>query len=191
MSKLTKSIQLAVLVGALVGVTACGHSNDPRYASREDLRTVNATVQTVDMDTRQVLLTFDDGAATTVTAGPEVRNLAQLESGDVVSMTYFEAVTLQMADDDDPGGEATEIDATRADLGEKPGGAIYAVTDAVVEFVSFDENTGLVTFVSPNGVRRTTYLAPELYEFASARRTGDRVEVTIEQAVAVAIIELS
>jgi hypothetical protein len=54
-------------------------------------------VESVDTSTRQVLLRTPDGARTTVVAGPEVRNLPQLKPGDRVTITYQEAIAVQMA----------------------------------------------------------------------------------------------
>src|ERR1700693_6207534 len=60
-----------------------------------------ATVESVDQTTRQVLLSDPSGNLLTVTAGPGIRNLAQVHAGDQVHVIYQRAVAVRLAS---PGG---------------------------------------------------------------------------------------
>ncbi len=91
MNKL-KSLAACAIVATLA---AC--ETPPEPASRELTLETTAVVQTIDMETRQVLLRTENGRMLTIIAGPEVRNLDQVEPGDRVKATYYESVAVQMA----------------------------------------------------------------------------------------------
>ena len=119
-----------------------------------------AVVNSVDQSTRQVRLTDQAGGGTfTVTAGPEVRNLSQLAAGDEVQVDYYEAVTVAMANPDDPPADAAVL-AGRAPEGALPGGVAAVTTELVVTLQSYDAATGIATFVTPDGRTRSVTVAP-------------------------------
>jgi hypothetical protein len=59
----------------------------------------------------------------------------------------------------------------------------------VVEFVSYDKVSNIATFVAPDGVVETVTVQPEMREFAAGLESGDRVDLTMTEAVAVSIQE--
>ena len=184
---------LTALAAVTVTVTlaACaGDAPAPETASREDVLTLEAVVQTVDLETRQVLLIDETGQPLEFVAGPEVRNLPQLEPGDRVRIEYFEAVAARMAEPGDLDTPVAVAAAGRAAEGEKPGGFVAASEEMVVEFVSYDPATEIVTIVTPEGeVLSLPLRSAEMRAFAAGRSPGDRVHVTITESLAVAIVE--
>ena len=84
-----------------------------------------AVVELVNQRTREVVLRGPEGNRVTVTAGPEVRNLAQVRRGDRVVVTYGEALAVEMAPPGD-GGPPVEVAAgtARARPGQRPAGAV-------------------------------------------------------------------
>lgn len=162
----------------------------PETATQQNLLTASATVDSVNMSTRQVRLTDNAGGGSfTVTAGPEVRNLAQLAAGDQVQVDFYESTTLSMADPADPGTPQTAVVGARAPEGALPGGLAATSTSLVVEVISYDPATGVARFRTPDGATHQTTVAPDLRDFASARQPGDRVLVTFTDALAVTIQE--
>src|SRR6516162_6431218 len=103
---------LSAVVGALLlaALSACQSPAPPPPAPTQvtHTRQVIATVESVDMSTRQVLLRTPDGARATIVAGPEVRNLEQLRAGDRVNVTYQVAIAVQMAQ---PGSAPPDVAA--------------------------------------------------------------------------------
>ena len=92
---------IAVLSVALLG--ACqnmedGSTDAPQSASSVSSVETNAVVQLVDLESRQVLLETESGRLTTIVAGPEVRNLAQIEPGDIVRAVHEQSVAVQMVE---------------------------------------------------------------------------------------------
>jgi hypothetical protein len=181
----------AGLIAALL-VVGCAEMRRDRVATDETLVSASATVLAVDQATREVTLQDDaNGITFAVTAGPEVRNLPQLAAGDRVQLDFFQSTTLSMADPADTGEPAGAIIAGRAPEGERPGGAAVATESLVVTVVSYDPNSGLAIFRTPDGFTRQAAVPPELRSFAAQQGPGARVLVTMTEALAVTITETS
>jgi hypothetical protein len=177
------------LVAALL-LAGCAGLGTQRTATQESLITATATVESVDQAARQVFLRDDaDGTSFSVVAGPEVRNLAQLEAGDQVQIDYYSATTVAMASPSDTGEPASAVLAGRAPEGAKPGGLAVATSSLVVTLVNYDRNSGLASFRTPDGFTRRAVVPPNLRNFASSLTPGARVAVTMTDAVAVSIAE--
>lgn len=190
------SIWKLMPVAGLLAIVGCSQMEErpmaqpamPQAAQRETVLEASAVVEKVDQKTREVTLRTTEGERLVVTAGPEVRNLAQVRPRDVVRLAYFESVAVSMAQPGAGGPATTTTAAERAPEGSRPAGAVGAEVDAVVEFVSFDAATGDVTFKTPEGVTQTTTIVdPAIRQFAAARLPGERVAVRLTTAVAVAI----
>lgn len=84
-----------ILLAAIAMLVACA----PRQPqTTESLTTATAVVRSVDHKTREVSLRDSaNGAEFSVVAGPEVRNLPQVEAGDTVRLDFYQATTLAMA----------------------------------------------------------------------------------------------
>ncbi len=185
-----RTIGAAAALGAALALAGCGGGAEPESAAREQTQTLSAVVQSVDQETRQVLLRDDRGEILEFVAGPEVRNLPQLEPGDLVRIEYFEAVAARLAEPGDLDEPIVVGAMGRAPEGQKPGGFIAASEEMIVEFVSYDSARQIVTILGPSGEPTALPLRdPQMQAFAARRRAGDRVHVTITESLAVAIVE--
>jgi len=114
-------------------------------------RTATATVEAVNKDTREVTLKGADGGTLTFTAGPEVRNFAQIQVSDKVTATYYQELAIFVA----PPGEAPSSSETeslaRAALGEKPEGRYTRVVNISATVEALDLTTRNVTLRGPSG----------------------------------------
>lgn len=184
-----------VLAGALAAtLAACGSipgATSRGSATTEELLTATATIDSVDREERIVRLHGDEtGQAYTVYANDGIQNLDQLEAGDVVVMEYYEATTLSMADPDTPVATAA-LATAEAPQGELPGGIAVETETIVVEFLSYDSDNGIATYLAPDGLQRRSSVPPNLQAFASELTRGDLVEVSLTQAVAISIEEVA
>jgi hypothetical protein len=169
---------------AAMALGACGMGQPP--ASSATLETASAVVESVDQSTRRVQLRdTTSGDVFSVVAGPEVANLPQLSAGDLVEIDFFESTTLAMADPLDSGEALTTVAVGTAPPGTLPGGLAVTSTSMVVDVVRYDSGSGLATFITPDGRTHRTTVPPELRSFAESRRPGDRVAVTLTDAVAI------
>jgi hypothetical protein len=181
---------LALMGCAEMGMGVPGTSRSSG-ASEATLVTATATVAAVDQSTRQVQLVDDaDGTPFTVTAGPEVRNLEQVTAGDRVELDFYQSTAVSMADPADTGEVATADLAVRTPEGALPGGLAATTTSLVVTLISYDRDTGLATFRTPDGLTRRTVVPPQLRNFAASRAPGARVLVTLTDALAVSVTEM-
>lgn len=181
-----KTFALPALAAMLLAGCA-GHDRMTDTAERTDVLSRTAVVQSVDMTARQVLLTTDDGETVVMTAGPEVRNLDQVDAGDKVNMLYYQAVSLRMVDPGAIPATVTAAAAERAPKGAMPGVAAGEITVMIVDFIDYDAATHVARFVDGDGLVRFATVRPEMRDFAATRKDGDKVEITIEEAVAVGI----
>lgn len=179
----------ALLTGLLAGPALAGSETD--QAERANVVLREAIVETVDLETRQVLLEAPDGRTFTIVAGPEVRNLEQLKPNDKVELAYYEAVALKMAAEGDPGGGVSITAAERAEVGEKPGLLAESATNMVIEFLSYDPDSTIATFIGPDEIVHSIKVHPKMQAFAKARKTGDLIEVAVEQALAISVKPLT
>ena len=186
-SRSTLSAAVGALLLSLLG--ACqSPAPPPPPASVAHTKQLVATVESVDMTTRQVLLRTPDGARATVVAGPEVRNLPQLGAGDRVTVTYQQAVAVQMAQPGTAPPNAASVAAQRAALGQLPGGAVSSVVTARVAVVSAAPDGTSVTFTGPNGVTHTAEVRdPQMQAFVQRLRPGDQVDVGYANELAVSV----
>jgi translation elongation factor P/translation initiation factor 5A len=187
-----RTLKLLPAIAALALLGACASEGVTANEPVKVVETVeaSATVQTVDPVTRQILLTDNaSGESFVVTAGEEVKNFAQIESGDQVRVAYSLGRAARMATPGQAGVTTTAVVGT-AEPGARPGIAIGEVTTMVLEFVAYNAGTTQATIIDPEGVQRTvTVESPEGQEFASRLKKGDKVEVTFTEALAIVVEE--
>jgi hypothetical protein len=183
-----RTFALGMVAGLML--MGCTGMTPGTKAVQATLTTATATVEAVDMASRNVTLRDDaDGSSFTVTAGPEVRNLDQVAVGDRVTIDFYQSTAVSMADPSDTGEPLGAVVAARAPEGGQPGGLAAVSESMVVTVISYDSNSGLATFRTPDGLTRRTVVPPELRNFASTKGPGSRVLVTMTRAVAVSVTE--
>ncbi|MFI5185048.1 MAG: hypothetical protein ACHQNV_11650, partial [Vicinamibacteria bacterium] len=127
----------------------------------------------------------DDGQEYSFVAGDAVKNLAQVQKGDVVTATYTEAIAYEVK----KGGKATAAAATvaggAAPLGAKPAAAVGDKVTVTVAIAAIDTKVPSVTFKGPGGNTRTIKVKdPAKLKGVSV---GDTVELTYAEALAIKV----
>jgi len=143
---------------------------------------LTATVVEIDHQTRTVTLKAADGRTETFVVGEAAKNLDQVQKGDVVVVTYAEALAYEVK----TGGttSSTTVGAT-AKPGENPAGIIARETKVTVTITAIDENAPTITFKGPAGNTRTIKVKhPEKLKTV---KVGDQVELTYTEALALTI----
>jgi hypothetical protein len=159
----------------------------PSFSARQSM-TVSAVVEAIDHESRIVTLRKPDGEAITFTASDEVRNLDQVDIGDILIAEYVETVSIKVMANDGMEADAAAVSAmARTDEGEMPGFAAMdaMVATATVEEINLESNT--FKLKGPEG-RVNEYVArnPENLKRAMV---GDLVVITVTAAVAIAVEE--
>lgn len=146
-----------------------------------------ATVESVNQQTREVVLRGADGRLAHVTAGPDVRNLAQLRAGDRVVIEFRESLALAIA----PPGAAPPPEGIvvegRAEPGQRPAAVAGEAVRLRVRIIAFNPEDGRVTFQAPAGMRSTIIRDPAVRAFAAGLRPGDEVDIVWAEAVAIRV----
>jgi hypothetical protein len=157
----------------------------PSFSASQSM-TVSAVVTAIDHDTRVVTVRKPDGEDLTFTASEEVRNLPQVQVGDVLVAEYVESVSIEVMPDDGMGTDAAEAVAMgRAEEGAMPG---FAAMDSKIVIAKVEEiNLELNTFKlkGPDGmVEEFVARNPD-----NLRRSevGDLVVITTTEAVAISV----
>jgi hypothetical protein len=158
-------------------------------ATIEDEEQISGTVESVDQATRQILFRGPEGGLVTVIAGPAVKNLAQLKSGDKVVATYRQALAAELAK---PNTSAPPVQAaqtiTRAAPGQTPGGSDEQMIRVRVKITRIDRKHNIVSFIGPAMIERTVAVNdPDMQNFLKTLKVGDEVDLTYTEALAVSV----
>lgn len=181
----------ALLVAAFGAVVLGGAAAAQERAHVENTEEVTATVTAIEPETRLLTLRSADGNELVIEAGDQVRNFDQIEVGDRVDVSFYEALVAEVTDappSSETGSQPVVIDSRRAPLGERPGGAVTLVQTAVVTIDAVDPDENIVKFTGPDGEpREVAVMRPEMQKFIKTLSPGDRVQVTYGEALAVAV----
>jgi Cu/Ag efflux protein CusF len=189
MRTLISSIGLAVIATlalpseAQTGAAVVGKG--PGVAGVAQTVKVAATITAIDPATRSVTLKGPQGKEITLTAGPEVKNFAQMKVGDQVNAEYVEALTLELKKGSTASvGRTDQAAAGAAKPGERPAGLAGRQVTITAEVVGLDPATQTVTLRGPQRTVELKVRDPAQFKLVAK---GDRVEATYTEAVAIAV----
>lgn len=185
------------VIGLLASVQAAASEPQSDDAAKRALpgavvsgeATAVATVEAVDMNTREISLREADGSVTTLIAGDDVRNLEQLEKGDRVAVEHKIGIIMQLSPA--PGGvveRRDRLEMERAEPGQKPGGVVRKIVEATAEVVAVDRDARTLTLRGP---QRTLTLPVAEDIDLDAIKVGDEVEAIYQESVAIRVTPAS
>ena len=168
----------AVLVG-------CSSSPEPLEVS--EVQEVEATVMAVDVEDRLLVLRGPTGVESTIHVGPEVRNLPQVEVGDILRVSFYTGFVVSIAEPGDAGSDAA-IAAGRAEEGDRPGAMVGVTTSRTVEILSVASDGTAVSFRNADGHLQSIDVPREEGQaFARKLSPGDLVDIQYTEAIAVGV----
>jgi hypothetical protein len=191
------------LLGALLLAIAAAHGGAGNAAGpaaatpaeqpamqREAVEEAHATVVSVDAATRVINLKGEDGRTGAYTAGPEVKNFAQIRAGDKVVVSYYRGIAAQVL----PPGSAASKEVNQLDLGataapgSKPGAGVGSAIRGTVVVEKVDTKASTLTVLKPDGASRTVPIeSAEGKAFIKKLKKGDKVDVVYAEALAVEV----
>jgi Cu/Ag efflux protein CusF len=157
----------------------------PEHTTVQGLTKMTATVVGIDKATRTVTLKTHQGKVVELEVTNEARNFDQLALGDIVTVSYSEALTLSLMKEK---GEASHSEIgteERAAPGAKPGGTLGRRVTIIADVVAVDHKTKTVTLKGPKG--NTVDLKVEDPERLKRLRKGDQVEAVYTEALAISV----
>ena len=188
------NIKVLVVGLLIVLMSFSAHAADKADADKKpmvqdvDLVTIEATVEKIDRKSREVTLKGKEGKSVSFTLDKEAGKLDQIDVGDLVTIGYLEAVTIQVfgPDEVEPGVSAEEVVA-KSEPGEKPAGLAAGQVSVVVTIEAIDLEKERVTLKSKDGQLKT--VKPRHPENLKKVKVGDRVKITYTQAVGFSVTE--
>jgi len=157
----------------------------PGVAGAAQTIKLTATITAIDAATRAVTLKGPEGRELTVTAGPEVKNFAQMKVGDKVNIEFVEALTLELKKGSTaPVARTDTAMAAGAKPGSMPAGVVGKQVTVMAEVVGLDPKTQTVTLKGPQRTVDLKVADPEQFKRVAK---GDRVEATYTEAMAISV----
>ena len=149
--------------------------------------TIKATAKVTAIDAAKRTVTLEmDGKSKTITCGPEVKNFAQIKVGDLLKVTYVEALAVYLQRAGAPAGGEEVKTVTLAPKGAKPG---MLVTDTIVlkaKIDAVDAKKGTVTITTPAGETKTMKVDKKV-KGLKALKKGDDIVVRYTEALAIVV----
>ena len=146
-----------------------------------------ATVVSIDLGSRDLLLIDSQGKMHKVNVGDQVRNLDQVKVGDKVNAEYTEAISLQLKKRGSGAAPpaSAEQAVIRSPKGAKPGGAVGRKVTAFATVVAVNLTKQFVTLRGPLG-NEYDLQVPDIAQLKTVKK-GDEVEVVYTEALAISV----
>ena len=171
----------AALIAVSCSAPLLGYAADPAPVATSLPIKVQATVQAVDLPTRQVTFRTQAGVVASVTAAPSVTNLDKVKVGDIITVTFTMGIAVAMRHPEivQAAGRDSPMPNPDAKLGQ------YSLSTTIQ---AVDPSDGLVTFVGPSGILRTVKVTdPKIRANLGKVRPGDAVDLIYTEGVATAV----
>jgi len=179
------------LIGVAAAAISAGCVTKPADPINiEDVQTISATVEAVNVKKRLVSLRGPEGNTATIEVSPEVRNLAQVKVGDQLVVRYYQSLGAAIKPKGSPPSDTVDqaAGAVRAPVGAKPGVALGSMTTSTVTIQSVDKKTHTVMFSAPDGMVRVVEVKdPAAQQFVATLKKGDQVDLTYTEAMAISV----
>ena len=192
------SLRLAASVGAamLAGLAVSCAPPVPPPAGMGALsahtETMQAQVVGVDRGKRIVTLRGPGGQNVAVVAGPEVQNLDQVRTGDLVDVAYTEGLAIRVRGGEIPlPGVVVSGQLSRAAPGQPPAAAWDGQATRTVQVLAVDPAAHTITYRDVDGaVYAIVVRDPANWPVAERLTPGTLVDVTNFQTVAVSLVRI-
>jgi len=159
----------------------------PNEVAAADAVQIQGKVKSIDKQNRSVVVVGPQGKEVALALGPQVRNFDQIKVGDLVTLTYAQAVALELRKSVNGGKLGQPIvseETMRAAPGAKPAGAVERTVTLTANVTKIDQKTQMVTLKGPN---RTVELKVKDPAMLQKVKVGDQVDATITEAVAIEV----
>ena len=150
--------------------------------------TLRGTVEAVDHTARTVRIRGDRGNVVTLDIPKSVAPFDQVQPGDVVSVAYYDRVSVRPKPPGEPAVDRTDPPVTTPTPGALPGATVASQRVTTVTITGWDPATRVVTFTGPTGTSYSRRLLDTTdASILAGLKVGDRVDVTRTEAVRLAV----
>ena len=145
---------------------------------------VTATVTKINQSTREVTLKAEDGEKYSFVADPAVENFSQVKKGDLVTVTYTEALVYEVKKGGKASGDVAAAAAAAAP-GAKPAGVVAEQATATVKITAINPKVPSVTVRTAEGDKQT-FKVKDPGKLQGVK-VGDTVVITYTEALALKV----
>jgi len=190
MKNLLMVVTVALLIIPIAGAVSAkdkapAAAQQPAVAKGRLIK-ATATVVDVDQKSRIVTLKGPEGNIFDIKAGDEVRNLAQVKAGDLVTLKYYQSIMLELVKGGKlPEGTQKKTTRERAKPGEKPRGMIGEQVTVTAKITAVNKKEQTVSVKGPAG--KTVVVKAQDPKNLEKVKAGDEVLITYTEAVAIAV----
>ena len=185
-----KKIIIAVVIAA-IAVGGYFYLTKPKapiagVAAQEAALIYDGEVIKIDAATRTVTLKNKDGE-TSIVAGPEVKNFAEIKVGDHFDVVYEMAVAIELVKVKNPGVTSEQVTTSTATApqGDKPGMITTNTVTATANVEAIDTTKNVVTLKGPQGnIFKVKVQNPDLMKDIAV---NDQVKVVYTEAIAAVV----
>lgn len=185
-----KKIIIAIVVAA-IAVGAYMFLTKPKapiagVAAQEAALLYDGEVTKIDTATRTVTLKNNEGE-TSIVAGPDVKNFAEIKVGDRFDVVYELAVAIELVKVKNPGATSEQVTTSTvtAPQGDKPGMITTNTVTATANVEAIDTAKNTVSLKGPQGnIFKVKVKNPDLMKDIAV---NDQVKVVYTEAIAAVV----
>ena len=149
-----------------------------------------ATVVSVDVPSRIVVLQNDEGKQSKVKVGEAVQRLDEIKAGDKVKIRYYESVTMDLRrHSKDKPAATTEMVSERAPASQLPAGLVARQVTVTAEVTDIDLKKNTVTLKGPGGSHTVAVKKPEYQAALKKLKKGDLIDIVYSEAMAAEVLK--
>jgi hypothetical protein len=189
-----KFITCTIVCGALVAlsqnIAAAAEQTESKPITRREaeLTTITATVESVDLEKREVTLKGPRGNKVTLEADKSVKRLDEIKPGDTVQATYYQSVAAELREptaEEKANPLAVKEGTARAPETEAPAAGIARRVRAVATIENIDRSAQTITVKGPRGNSVTAKV--EHPENLEKMQVGQTIVITYTEALALTL----
>ena len=147
-------------------------------------RTVKATVETVDVESRTIMLRTDKGELKSIHAPAQATRLAEIKPGDTMAVTFYDNIVLRLKAAGEPDVDTRESALTPG-TGARPAGTSGSQTTITATVGAIDLDTPSIAFKGPRGWVYSSKVQDK--KALQQLKVGDRVDITWTAATLVSV----
>jgi hypothetical protein len=173
----------SILLALLTVAVLAARQEAPDQSKRMELVTLTGEITAIDAASHSVTLRGPLGGEVSGKVSPEVKNLAQVKVGDLVTVAYYESLAVSVKKKGEATALFTSASGDRADEGELPSGYVARTSTALMTVVAVDAEKRSLVVQDDKGV--ITAVAVQRPEFAAKLidlKAGDQLEVSKTEA---------
>ena len=186
-TKCFAQIALAFLIISLLQIGCASKESKVKEVDKREITrmsTFTATVQAIDLETREITLMNQNGEEVTFVVAPQVTRLDEILPGDTIKLEYYISLVSEIREptEEEKNAPLTVLESTvKAPADISPARGDLRQIKAVVTIEDIDLERTLVTVKGPRG--RYLTLKPLYPERLKLVEVGDTVIVTYTEAL--------